>query len=326
MSWWRFKEYVPVAKRRANATREVAKLAKKGQPISPVKIAGRAITTTFWGQAWCQNLEAYSDFSNRLPRGRSYVRNGSVVDLQIEPGLVTAMVSGSELYQIRIQIEPLKPAAWRAVKTASAGQIGSLVELLQGRLSKSVMKIVTRQDGGLFPKPREIEMSCSCPDWAGVCKHVAATFYGVAARLDRQPELLFKLRQVDHLELVEAATEPGAKVKSRSGGKKTIAAADLADVFGIELAAPDTIPASPALPKRAPRKAKQGSKPGTGAAAKNRPRARPAKAAVAAGGESTELAHSRSSKSSSAATTSTRSAKAVRTNATALKRKSVNVG
>ncbi len=321
MSWWRFKEYVPVARQRANAAREVAKLAKKGQRISPVKIAGRAITTTFWGQAWCQNLEAYSDFSNRLPRGRSYVRNGSVVDLQIKPGHITAIVSGSELYKIQIQIAPLKPAEWRAVKAASAGQIGSLVELLQGRLSKSVMDIVTRQDGGLFPKPREIEMSCSCPDWAGVCKHIAATLYGVGARLDQQPELLFKLRQVDHLELIEVATEPGAKVKSRSRGKKTIATADLADVFGIELATPDAIPASPALPKCAQRKAKQGSKSGASAAAKRRARARSAKPAVIAAGNAAQ-----SSKSSGVATASKPTGKAGRRNATARNRKSENAG
>jgi uncharacterized Zn finger protein len=231
--WWRFKPYVSVAKRRANALRQVKKLAKKGQKASPVEIAGRTITSTFWGKAWCDNLESYSDFSNRLPRGRTYVRNGSVVDLKIEPGKVTSLVSGSSLYRITIKIKPLTTRCWRNVKSQCGGQIGSLVELLQGKLSKSVMEIVTRRDGGMFPEPKEIEMSCSCPDWAGMCKHVAATLYGVGNRLDHQPELLFKLRQVDHLELIAQAASP--TTKPAAVRKKTIAADQLADVFGIEL-------------------------------------------------------------------------------------------
>src|SRR5438874_651495 len=174
MAWWGFRPYVSVAKRQANAAREMAKLAKKGRTICPVKLEGREIATTFWGKAWCDNLESYSDFENRLPRGRSYVKNGSVCDLQIEPGKVTALVCGSEVYRIAIKIRRLSPEAWKAIKAQCAGQIGSLIELLQGKLSKAVMEVVTRPDGGLFPKPREIDMDCSCPDWADMCKHVAA--------------------------------------------------------------------------------------------------------------------------------------------------------
>jgi len=231
--WFQFKPYVPVAQRRANALREVNKLAKKGRVISPVAIAGRKITATFWGNAWCDNLESYSDFANRLPRGRTYVRNGSVVDLQIAPGKVTSLVSGSSLYRITIKIKPLAKDCWQSVKSQCGGQIGSLVELLQGKLSKGVMEIVTKRDDGLFPAPAAIEMSCSCPDWAGMCKHVAATLYGVGNRLDQQPELLFKLRQVDHLELIAQAASP--KAKSAATKKKTIATEQLAEVFGIEM-------------------------------------------------------------------------------------------
>ncbi len=231
--WWQSKPYVSVAQRRANALREVKKLAKRGQRASPVEIAGRIIASTFWGKAWCDNLQSYSDFSNRLPRGRTYVRNGSVVDLQIEPGKVTSLVSGSELYHITIKVKPLASGCWKTLKSQCGGQIGSLVELLQGKLSKGVMEIVTRRDEGMFPAPAEIEMSCSCPDWAGMCKHVAATLYGVGNRLDHQPELLFKLRQVDHLELIAQAASP--ITKSKAAKKKTIAPDQLADVFGIEL-------------------------------------------------------------------------------------------
>jgi uncharacterized Zn finger protein len=254
MGYWgySFPPRLTVAQRRAKATREIAKLTKKGQTVTPVVIEGRKIANTFWGKAWCDNLESYSDFETRLPRGRSYVLNGSVCDLQIEPGRVTALVCGTELYRISITIKPLAPVEWRTIKAQCAGQIGSLIELLQGKLSKGVMDVVTRLDGGLFPKPREIEMDCSCPDWADMCKHVAAALYGVGARLDHQPELLFKLRKVDHLELIgEAGAATAAAGRRRKTSARTLAPADLADVFGVELE-PVNIPDAPAQP-RAPK-------------------------------------------------------------------------
>lgn len=250
MGWYGygFRPYVPVAQRRANAARQMAKLAKKGQTINPVKIDGRQIARTFWGQAWCDNLESYSDFANRLPRGRTYVRNGSVVDLQVHPGKVTARVSGSELYTITIKIKPLNKNHWQAISTKCAGQIASVVELLQGRLSQGVMEIITHRDAGLFPKPAEISLDCSCPDWADMCKHVAAALYGVGARLDEKPELLFTLRQVDHFELIEQAASGKALAPAAASGKKTIAEGDLAEVFGIELDATAPPAATTAVP------------------------------------------------------------------------------
>ena len=200
MSWgFRWKPYVSVAQRRANAARETARLRKTGKELAAVQPAGRQIATTFWGKAWCDNLEAYSDYENRLPRGRTYVRNGSVIDLQIMPGEVLALVQGSDLYKIRIQIQPLAKARWKRILAESAGKIDSLIELLQGRLSAAVMQIVTRSGQGLFPAPKEISLSCSYPDWADMCKHVAAALYGVGTRLDDKPELLFLLRGVDPL-------------------------------------------------------------------------------------------------------------------------------
>lgn len=248
MSWYGFRPYVCVAQRRANAAREMAKLARKGHAVTPVCIEGRQIASTFWGKAWCENLESYSDFSNRLPRGRTYVRNGSVVDLQIQPGKITARVSGSELYEVEIAIKPLSKNHWQAISGQCAGKIASVLELLQGRLSKGVMEIITHRQDGLFPKPAEISLACSCPDWAGMCKHVAATLYGVGARLDQKPNLLFVLRQVDHLELIERAAAGQAFAPAAASDKKTIAAGDLGDVFGIEL---DSTPSQPAA--RAPR-------------------------------------------------------------------------
>ena len=200
---WR--PYVTVAERRRKAAREMEKLKKKGHPVSPVVIEGRTIAKTFWGKAWCENLERYSDFENRLPRGRTYVRNGSVVDLQIGGGEVKALVSGSEIYKVAVKVTPVSKARWQSICSDCAGAIDSLVELLQGRFSKGVMERLCRQGTGLFPSPDEIQLSCSCPDWASMCKHVAAVLYGIGARLDQQPELLFKLHKVDEKELIAKA-------------------------------------------------------------------------------------------------------------------------
>ena len=228
-----YRPYVPVAQRRAQAAKEVAKRLKKGQAVSPVRIEGRTIASTFWGKAWCANLESYSDFANRLPRGRTYARNGSVVHLTIDKGRIEALVSGSELYKIQIEIAALPKPDWHAVKHQSAGEIGTLVELLKGKLSKAVMELVTGREHGLFPKPKEIKMRCSCPDGAYMCKHLAAVLYGVGNRLDSSPELLFVLRGVDHLELIEQAI-PTAPLRSRSSAP-TLAADDLGAIFDIEI-------------------------------------------------------------------------------------------
>jgi uncharacterized Zn finger protein len=237
MSYWRtFPDYVPVAKRRAQAQREVGKLRKKNRAVTPIVIEGRKITSSVWGRAWCDNLERYADFENRLPRGRSYVRNGAVIDLTIERGQVKALVSGSEVYKVKVDVAVAAKARWSGICRDCAGSVGSLVELLQGRLSTGVMERVCREGDGLFPAPKEITMSCSCPDWADMCKHVAAVLYGIGARLDAAPELLFTLRGVDHADLVANA---GADLpQSGAASGRILADGDLASVFGLELDAP----------------------------------------------------------------------------------------
>jgi uncharacterized Zn finger protein len=234
--YYDWKPYVPVAARRAQAARAVAKLAKKGQRTSPVVIDGRKIAKTFWGEAWCDNLERYSDFENRLPRGRSYVRNGSVVDLQIAPGAVTAMVSGSDLYRIEVKVAAVPKARWSAVCRDCAGAIDSLVELLQGRFSQGVMTRICQEKTGLFPSPAEIEFTCSCPDWASMCKHVAAVLYGIGARLDEKPELLFALRKVDQQDLITRAGKGLARTGTGPKAGKVLDTGDLSEMFGIEMA------------------------------------------------------------------------------------------
>lgn len=241
--YYGFKPYVSVGARRALAARELAKLKKRGRKVSPVVIEGRAIAETFWGEAWCDNLERYSDFANRLPRGRTYVRNGSVVDLQVGPGSVTALVSGSTMYDVKVTVGPVAPARWSAICKDCSGAIDSLVELLQGRFSKGVMTRLCEEKTGLFPSPKDILFTCSCPDWASMCKHVAAVLYGIGARLDHQPELLFTLRKVDQQDLIASAGSDLSKKRTRPAGAKVLVSDDLSEMFGIEMA--------PAKPKRA---------------------------------------------------------------------------
>lgn len=226
--------YVSVAQRRAAAEKAVKALKKKGHVCVPVQIEKRTIAHTFWGKQWCDNLEQYSDYENRLPRGRTYVRNGSVVDLQIGPKSITALVSGSRLYQVSITVRPLQPALWQTILAQCAGQVASLVELLQGRLSAGVMEVVAQAGSGLFPAPRQIKFTCSCPDGAGMCKHIAAALYGVGNRLDQQPELLFRLRDIDPAELIQSAVNVSL-VQAQTDVGQNLGDADLSALFGIDL-------------------------------------------------------------------------------------------
>jgi len=235
MSYHGWRPYVPVETRRRNAEKKLAKLKKTGQAVSPVTIACRAIAKSFWGKSWCANLERYSDYENRLPRGRTYVRNGSVVDLQIVKSKVLAVVSGSHLYRVTITIAPVTATRWKAICRDCAGTIDSLVELLQGRLSKGVMDRVCREHDGLFPAPKEIKLSCSCPDWADMCKHVAAVLYGVGARLDEKPALLFALRGVDENQLLANAGEELSLKKAVPATTKVLDDGDVAALFGLEM-------------------------------------------------------------------------------------------
>jgi uncharacterized Zn finger protein len=255
--YYGFAPYVPVWQRKARGQLAVGKLVRKrGRPAAPVVIHGRALAKTFWGKAWCDNLERYSDYANRLPRGRTYARNGSVLDLHIVPGRVEALVAGSELYTVGVDITRLVGARWKRVIAACAGRIDSLIGLLRGELSDDVLGVLTEMNTGLFPAPREITMRCSCPDVAGMCKHVAATLYGVGARLDERPELFFVLRQVDQADLLTGARAADVMAtvgaKAVGSGKKRLAPDAVAGVFGIEI--DEREPVSRGAEKTSPRK------------------------------------------------------------------------
>ena len=240
-----FRPYVSAAERRKMAAEARAMLRSEGVAIQPVTIDGRHIARTFWGKAWCDHLESFSDYANRLPRGRTYVRNGSVFHLVIERGTVAARVQGTRLYKVLITIAPLSPRQWKAIKERCTGQIGSVLDLLQGKLSDPVMQVVTDRKNGLFPQPREIVLRCSCPDWAQMCKHIAAVLYGVGSRLDEKPELLFLLRGVDHEELIGVhAAAAVSEAVARAGTGRRIAESELAGIFGVELVEP-SVPARP---------------------------------------------------------------------------------
>ena len=236
MSYYGYKPYVSVGERQKQAEKAAAKAKKAGKLYSPIAAYRGALAKTVWGKAWCDSLEAHSDFANRLPRGSSYVRNGSVIDLQISSSQVKALVMGSASYEIEVTVKPVAPAQWKSICKDCSGSIASLVEILQGKLSTSVMQRLCQPGTGLLPTAKALTFSCSCPDWADMCKHVAAVLYGVGARLDHQPELLFTLCNVDAKELIQAAGSGLVAPRKAPKSAQVLDDALLDDVFGLEMA------------------------------------------------------------------------------------------
>jgi uncharacterized Zn finger protein len=276
-----YPEYVTAGQRKLQAQKKIKALTAKGEELSPVVIEGRKIAKTFWGKAWCDNIESYHDYENRLPRGRSYVRNGAVIDLNIAKGKITALVMGSELYEIDISIHELPPEKWEKVKRECAGKIASLIDLINGKLSSEIIELLCRKNDGMFPSPKEIKMNCNCPDWADLCKHLAAVLYGIGARLDEKPELFFLLRGVDQNELFSADI---ADALVDSAAPAAIADDELNGIFGIELDSLDDDIAIPALTeKRKPGRQKKAAGAKTPTKRKpGRPKKTAEKAAVTA--------------------------------------------
>ena len=236
-----FPEYVTVAEKRQKAQKSVEKLRKKNPDICPVIIAGTKIAKTWWGKSWNDNLESYSDFANRIGRGRSYVRHGAVLDLKITQGEIRALVQGSASrpYQVTISIQPLSNAVWQVITKNCAGKIDSLQELIVGKFPKALAEVFTAKGKGLFPASKEIRLQCSCPDGANMCKHVAAVLYGVGARLDDDPTLFFVLRKVKVDDLISEAISQKTETllkKSKAKSRRIIEDTDIADMFGLEMA------------------------------------------------------------------------------------------
>ena len=235
-----FKEYVSVAEKKEKILKSREKLKKKNPDIAPVIISGRKLARTWWGIAWNDNLESYSDYANRIGRGRSYVRNGAVLDLQITPGNIRALVQGNRKkpYQVDIAIQPLAKDTWEAITKACEGKIDSLQELIEGKFPKALSELFTVQGKGLFPAPEEISLNCSCPDWAYMCKHVAAVLYGIGARLDDNLELFFILRKVKIDVLISTAINQKSQTlleKANTKSHRIIDDADISGMFGIDM-------------------------------------------------------------------------------------------
>ena len=230
--WWSDED---VQEQKERVQREIAKRMKRGEKFEALAVpAGKKLSTTFWGQAWNKNLEAYQVYESRLPRGRSYLRKGNVYDLEITPGKINAVVAGSELYDTEIHIKPLPKARWKEIVAQGSGEVGSMLDLLAGRLGDGLMRLLTDSERGLFPEPKEIRFACSCPDHADMCKHVSAVLYGVGVLLDTKPELLFTLRGVDQAELLANASNLAITGVSETGGED-LAGTDLSALFGIDL-------------------------------------------------------------------------------------------
>ena len=261
MAWDMFPPRKTAGERKLEAERAIAARKKSGRALSPVQgVTGNRIGETFWGRSWCDNLERYRDFAYRLERGRSYLRSGSVIDLQIAAGKISAQVMGSRLYKVKIEITRVADSHWRTLSTACASAIDSLVSLLRGRLDDRVMTRLSDPKSGLFPTPAEIDFSCSCPDVAQMCKHVAAVLYGVGVRLDSEPELLFTLRRVEAADLVR--TVSAQPVRQNESARAIDAGDDLEALFGVELAeAPPEKRAPAAAQKRAATAAKKKAAP-----------------------------------------------------------------
>ena len=229
MAWF---QYESVHEKRERMERELKKRSARGEVLEPLEIpAGkRKIAHTFWGKSWCEHIESYRDYENRLPRARSYLRQGSVFNLTVEPEKIRAKVAGSTLYDVEITIKPVAQEDWVGIQRACAGQVGSLLDLLSGQLGSGLMEVISNKERGLFPSPREIRFNCSCPDYASLCKHSGAVLYGVAVKFDADPALFFRLRGVDPAELLSS----GAGQVLSPAAEAALEGEDLSTLFGID--------------------------------------------------------------------------------------------
>jgi uncharacterized Zn finger protein len=238
MSYYEFAPYVSVAEKKEKSLKTLSKLKAKNKDIQPITIEGRTLAKSWWGKAWNQNLESYADYSNRIARGRSYVRNNAVLDLKITKGVVKALVQGSSRkpYEVTVQIDRLIDEKWNKVIALCNHRIDTLEQLVGGSFPKELEVLFKERKYGLFPSPKEIHFDCSCPDRASMCKHVAAVLYGIGARLDSDPKLFFELRDIDSMELVKKSMEKKLDNMLKNAGKKSerkIAEKDVFDIFGI---------------------------------------------------------------------------------------------
>lgn len=226
-----------VTELRRNTLASQKKAQAKGQQLEPVVIQGRTIAKSWWGQAWCKNLERYADYDSRLERGKRYVKSGAVLDLKIQKGKILAKVQGTRKtpYKVEIRISPLSEEKCQAILNKCGRKIETLEALIAGDFPKELKELFL-EDGGLFPTPKEIGFTCSCPDWALMCKHVAAALYGIGARLDEQPALFFELRGIEMGRFIDVALENKVEAmlaNAQKPSQRIMDEADLSALFGV---------------------------------------------------------------------------------------------
>lgn len=220
-----------------NAAASQKKAQAKGQVWEPVVIQGRTIARSWWGQAWCRNLERYADYDSRLDRGKRYVRTGAVVDLKIQNGKIQAKVQGSRKtpYKVEVRISPVSEDRCQDIISRCNRKVENLEQLLAGNFPEELKELFQEEDG-LFPQPKEIGFTCSCPDWALMCKHVAAVLYGIGARLDENPSLFFELRGIEMGRFIDVAIVSRVERMLKNAGQtsgRTIDERDIRGLFGI---------------------------------------------------------------------------------------------
>lgn len=269
--YYGYPKYVSVAEKKAKAEKKLAALKKKNPGIQPVVIQGQTLAKTWWGKAWNKNLERYADYANRIGRGRSYVRHGAVLDLQIQPGKVSGLVMGSSStpYQVTVTINPISQKQWQHIKDQCKGKMESIKQLMAGKFPQALEDLFTQQGKGLFPSPKEIELDCSCPDSAVMCKHVAAVLYGIGVRLDQDPALFFVLRKAKVNDLIAETVKETKKDLLIRSGKRSPKIIDeesrnLSDMFGIDLDMDGSAPLPPAVPESPGKTSPKPGKPRTG--------------------------------------------------------------
>lgn len=218
------------------ATRKKEK--KKGKELAPVLISGRTIAKNWWGKAWCENLERYADYENRIDRGKRYVRSGAIVDLQIEKGKVLARIQGTRKipYKVEIRISPLSEEKCQSIIERCTTKLENVEQLIEGNFPPE-MKALFEGSDGLFPSPREISFQCSCPDWALMCKHVAAALYGIGARFDEKPLLFFELRGIDFNHFIDVTLANKVELMLKNAGQpksdRIMESDRLTELFGV---------------------------------------------------------------------------------------------
>jgi uncharacterized Zn finger protein len=182
------------------------------------------IGETWWSKRWIGVLESF-DMGARLSRGRSYARNGQVVSIDVQKGVVAAKVQGSQPkpYSIKIELKPLSEKDWDKVTDAMASQAVFAARLLAGEMPPNIEEAFGKANVSLFPtSEKDLITDCSCPDWANPCKHIAAVYYLLAERFDEDPFLIFKLRGRTREEIIGILREKRIKTMPEPNTSKPI--------------------------------------------------------------------------------------------------------